>query len=328
MTPLEHAIAILTALAGSLLLLGSLAATMAARSAHQNNIALVFLAAISGWVPVTTLAGTALLIPSVPFVGIAGSIFAAAALYRRLTLHARHLERNTTTTSPDPAVRLMSLNALYGEADAHQIETLVQDHSIDVLSLVEASADLDARLLGAGLANTLPYRTNPIRPDGTPAETVIWSRYPILEQHPVPGTQYDAVRTVIDAPGTNQPLTVVGVHPWNPVRGVHLWTADLDAIATALADHPAVHPLVIVGDFNATLTHRPLQALTRDLGLQNASAGLLPWTGHTWPTDKTWLPAFMRIDHILCNPAVTPSQFTTAEVRSTDHAAVIATLTF
>jgi endonuclease/exonuclease/phosphatase (EEP) superfamily protein YafD len=116
-------------------------------------------------------------------------------------------------------------------------------------------------------------------------------------------------------------VRLVGVHTAAPVSGsVPAWRADLEALAT-WCQHTAT-PIVLAGDFNATLDHREL----RSLGCTDVAAAVGRGLTGTWPTS---LPAWLgvQIDHVLVGGGITPSGARVLNLPGSDHRAVLARVT-
>lgn len=80
-----------------------------------------------------------------------------------------------------------------------------------------------------------------------------------------------------------------------------------------------------MGDFNATLDHRPL----RELGLRDAAETTNRGWWPTWPDNGTVdvvgipVPRLFAIDHVLLRDGLTATAVDHASVAGTDHRAVI-----
>lgn len=102
------------------------------------------------------------------------------------------------------------------------------------------------------------------------------------------------------------------------------WKAELDSLGPSLADLPS--PLVVCGDFNASLTHTPMRGFVKASGLAPLALrhrrGLRP----TWgPLSR---PAVLPIDHILVSASVSSRDFEVLRISGSDHRALKATLSF
>jgi hypothetical protein len=117
------------------------------------------------------------------------------------------------------------------------------------------------------------------------------------------------------------PLRFVAFHSLAPRRrDVPQWWSDVTGVARWCAGQG---PVIIAGDFNATLDHSVFRSATT--GCSDAAAqrgdGLVP----TWPT---WLPDWLgpQIDHVIATIPITAESFDVREIPGSDHRAVIARL--
>jgi endonuclease/exonuclease/phosphatase family metal-dependent hydrolase len=81
----------------------------------------------------------------------------------------------------------------------------------------------------------------------------------------------------------------------------------------------------MMGDFNATLQHR---SFARLVGTRWSDAGTLAfggWRG-TWPANRWWRPAMLRIDHILVGPEISVRSGRAGRACGSDHRPVSAVL--
>ncbi|HEV2088638.1 MAG TPA: endonuclease/exonuclease/phosphatase family protein [Cryptosporangiaceae bacterium] len=217
-------------------------------------------------------------------------------------------------------LRVMTLNLLVGAADPGAVVDLVRRTRPDVVTLLELTEPSVAALDAAGLASLLPHRA--LRPGPKASGTGIYARYPILDSGGFDArSTFDQTRARVQTPGGD--VDVVAAHPAPPLPGPALarWERDL-----RLFGPPPTHgpPLVLAGDFNASLDHSLFRRLV-DLGYVDAAAavgaGLVP----TWPWDGSWLPP-VTLDHVLTDGRAIVRDFEAHEVPGTDHRAVVADL--
>jgi endonuclease/exonuclease/phosphatase family metal-dependent hydrolase len=135
-------------------------------------------------------------------------------------------------------------------------------------------------------------------------------------------TGHDSWLVDVEVPGGS--LRVLAVHPVAPVD-VGEWRADHRVIAEAVA---SADPDVVLGDFNATADHEPVQALAdagwRDVG-DLADVGWQP----TWPANglglvSSLIPPLVRIDHVLVGSRWAGLDSSTVRIADTDHLALVA----
>jgi endonuclease/exonuclease/phosphatase (EEP) superfamily protein YafD len=232
------------------------------------------------------------------------------------------------------ALSLMTLNVLFGRADATATVELVRQHRIDVLVLQEMTPEFVELLQAAGIDALLGH--SHLHPRPRSAGTGIWSRWPLrpLDLLPSRGATMPQVAIAvptqapdgIQAPDGVQELTVTGVHTVAPVPGrVEHWRADLATLAAAARTGSG--PRIFTGDFNASRDHSGFRAVLAG-GLMDAAdlSGGPAKPGFTWPGDR-FGPAVVRLDHVLMTPgSVSVRKVTVVAVRGTDHHGVIADL--
>ncbi|WP_243057002.1 endonuclease/exonuclease/phosphatase family protein [Nocardioides sp. SR21] len=245
----------------------------------------------------------------------------AVAAVLGLALHAWWFAPRVTGANPPAAAGaeplvVMTANISSGEADGIDLVQRATEEEVDLLAVQEITAADLADMDRAGLAELLPYR---VGGPGTHGDgTMVFARTELAGAEPLATTNDGWVVTMGD-------LTVMAVHPWAPTEP-ELWTAEHAILEEAVAEHD---PDLLVGDFNATLDHAPMRALSdagyRDVG-ELANQGWLP----TWPASGTvdvlgvGLPALVQIDHVLVGPGLAALGMHTVELPGSDHRAVVA----
>jgi endonuclease/exonuclease/phosphatase family metal-dependent hydrolase len=235
-----------------------------------------------------------------------------------------------TGQGPAAELKVMTLNAWKGQADAAQVVRLVRENGVGLLAVQELDPALEERLDAEGLGALLPHRISRSR-DGAGGGAVYSSR-PIVPLDSVDGSAFHmpTVQLELDAGGRPVTLAVTNVHTKAPVWGrAGQWRSELAALGS-LAARPG--NMLLLGDFNATLDHaefrQMLQGQDRTLPggpLVDAGAAALARLVPTWPMAGPPLPGVV-IDHIVTGPQVHSSGYAVLPVAGTDHAAVLATL--
>lgn len=217
-------------------------------------------------------------------------------------------------------LRLLSVNARFGNADADAVVALVRGLDVDVLALQELTPGLARDLERAGLPDLLPHAVSVRAPGARGSGT--FSRWPLTDLG-APPTTFTTVVTRVAVPGVPAGVTVVNAHTWPPLPGtVERWRRDHDLLRGALADLPS--QVVVAGDLNATRDHSTLRHLLRSADLAEVPDGRV-WSP-TWPADQPF-PALLRLDHLLAGPGVGATGTATAHrVAGSDHLAVVADL--
>ncbi|MER7014953.1 endonuclease/exonuclease/phosphatase family protein [Saccharopolyspora sp. NPDC000359] len=225
---------------------------------------------------------------------------------------------NTAPTQGDP-LRVLSINAYFGQADAEEIVELVRRNQVDVLSLQELTPELVDRLDAAGLGAQLPHR---VFRAGPKAEgSGIAARHPLRELDLVPDSTLAQPSALLMRPGS-PPVEVVAVHTLYPMGSstYDVWRREMVDLGQLPVNGT---PRVLAGDFNATLDHSRLGDLV-GRGYTDAAAATGAGLRATWP--EGWFPPPVAIDHVLTTPEVVPQSFEVFPVPGADHRAVLATL--
>jgi endonuclease/exonuclease/phosphatase family metal-dependent hydrolase len=220
-----------------------------------------------------------------------------------------------------PTLRVFTLNMEWGGADPDEVIKLVRDNRVDLLALQEFTPRGRQRLESHGLLDLLPNSaTHPLL---EPGGSALYSRYPLTDTgyRPLPGDFGQAYATV-NVPEA-APLLVESVHPCAPAESSFLpcWKQGLAMEPRADRAGPV---RLLLGDFNSTLDHAPLQVLLRS-GYRDAAATLGEGFEGTWPYDGTRLPK-VTIDHVLADPRIAIRALSAHQVDDTDHRGLYAEL--
>ncbi|KAA5829598.1 endonuclease/exonuclease/phosphatase family protein [Saccharopolyspora hirsuta] len=276
---------------------------------------------------------TVALVALTPYAALVGAVLALLGLLLRRWLTAlvvglvtallafTVVPRAMSSTAPVQGVplRVLSVNAYFGQADAEKVVELVRRNQVDVLSLQELTPELVDRLDAAGLAAELPHRVFEAGPkaDGSG----IAARYPLRELDLVPGSTLAQPSALLERPGS-PPVEIVAVHTLYPMgRDTYdVWRREMVELGQLPLDGT---PRVLAGDFNATLDHSRLGDLI-GRGYTDAAAATGAGLRATWP--EGWFPPPVAIDHVLTTPEITPQSFEVFPMPGADHRAVLATL--
>jgi endonuclease/exonuclease/phosphatase (EEP) superfamily protein YafD len=220
-----------------------------------------------------------------------------------------------------PDLTVLTANLRLGQAHVDEVLGLLDRSGADVAVFEEVTPEILAAIVHG--EHGFSYFA------GEPAPgaygTVVLSRYP-LEHETVLPLSKGTWRMEVKAP---RPFTLVAVHTSQPLFGYPEWRADHDALRSAVA---AVRgPLVVAGDFNATLDHRPMRRLLGD-GLSDAARQANSGWQPTWPgaSDAAGSMPFqlglMALDHVLVSRQLSAISTRTFLVRGSDHRALLARL--
>lgn len=222
-------------------------------------------------------------------------------------------------------LRVMSLNAKLGRADAAEIVRLVRENGITLLTIQEYTQALEDRLGDAGLAGLLPNRIS--APAGRAAGNAVYSVHKLERTGTVPDSHFSMplIRLTAESEGKRAVVELTNVHTRAPVGvGLPKWRSDLAALGQVVS-RPGNE--VLAGDFNASYDHAEFRQLLQgdgrkvvDVGMAQGSR-LIP----TWPMDGLLLPG-ITIDHIVTSPSVRNAGYAVHRVPGTDHAAIMVTL--
>ena len=220
-----------------------------------------------------------------------------------------------------PELSVLTVNLQYGRAAGEGLVRLVLRTGADVLFLQELTGDAVTRLKLAGLNEMLPHEMLDVE-EYRYRGSGIYARYP-LRDGLVIGPSYASQPTArLDLP-SGQAVHLVCVHPHPPMPPWHLpsaprWRAELAALPPA-----GDPPVVLAGDFNATLDHAQFRRLLR-LGHVDAASrlgrGLMP----TWGPEPRGRPALLAFDHVLVDPRCAVLATSAHPVRGSDHKALYA----
>jgi endonuclease/exonuclease/phosphatase (EEP) superfamily protein YafD len=229
-----------------------------------------------------------------------------------------------TAAGPSVTVRVMTINMLWGRADPEAI-TAIANGQADVLMVQELTPEAFRGLRAAGIERNFPYHLVAPRPKGAGAG--VYSRYPIEPSARIGGLERAMVSARLQIKGVRTDPVVASVHlasPWP--RRIDGWHRDLNSLPTvlnALAAEADDGPILIGGDFNATIDMHPFRRLLTG-GYRDASEQAGAGRQFTYPDD--WpIPPFMGIDHVLTRNATAVST-KTASVSGSDHRALLATV--
>lgn len=247
-------------------------------------------------------------------------VAAALALLTTAALGFSVLPRalGTADATRGRPLRVLTINLLFGSADAHHVVDLVRRLDPDVLSTQELTFGTVDELDALGLKTLMPHRM--LEPEPNASGSGLYSRHPL---QPLTGVVPRAGRNMpaarLSLPGA--PVEIVDVHPHPPVGpAVATWQQALDTLPPASEDTVRI----LAGDFNATLDHAPLRRVLAR-GYKDAAdqvgAGLIA----TWPANRR-VPPLITIDHVLVDQRVGVRDVSVHTVPGTDHRAVFADL--
>jgi endonuclease/exonuclease/phosphatase (EEP) superfamily protein YafD len=220
-----------------------------------------------------------------------------------------------------PVLRVLTANLLTGRAGGAQLVDLVRRTGADVLFVQELTEDAVTRLKQAGLTELLPYEMPDIlgyqyRGSG------IYARYPLSEGLLI-GPSYASQPTARLELPSGRSVQMVCVHPHPPIppwfsHAAPRWRGELAALPP-----PGDPPVILAGDYNASLDHAQFRRLLR-LGHVDAASqaghGLAP----TWGPEPSGRPALVTVDHVLVDPRCAVLTTSVHSLADSDHRALFA----
>jgi endonuclease/exonuclease/phosphatase (EEP) superfamily protein YafD len=247
--------------------------------------------------------------------GLTGAALAAVVLPRAI--------RRAQPRADGPVLRVITANLLRGRADEEALVRLVQRNGADVLFLQELTESAVVRLKQAGLADVLPHEMIDVRGESSRGSGM-YARFPLAEGRAFPPSFAAQPVARLELPG-GQGVDLACIHtqpPNPPLRSkVGKWREELSLLPPS-ADSAGAPPIVLAGDFNATLDHESFRGLLRR-GHVDAAAqlgrGLVP----TWAPFPGW-PGLLTIDHVLVDPRCTVLAVEIHPLPGSDHRAVYA----
>lgn len=293
---------------------------MASRYLPITNHVVMFTAALSPYLIVSSLVAVLL------FVLAARKVAAAAALTATVAMTAVQVPlylRSDIEPAQDVVVRVLTVNLRTGRADPVDLVRSAAAQG-DILAVQELTPREVNRLSTAGLDAIFRYRWLEPRPGASGVG--LWSRFPLHDTRRIDGYSMAFVSARIRIAGVAVDPIVLAVHlpgPWP--QSIDGWRHDIGRLPHTLDEVAADAgggAVVVAGDLNSTNDMRPFRDLLRngyrDAAVQSA-AGLAP----TYPADHRWLPPFVAIDHILTR-GCTATSLHTIPVPGSDHRGLIA----
>ena len=208
--------------------------------------------------------------------------------------------------------RLVASNALKYNKRPEAWAEAVLALEPDVLCVAELTPALDRSLRAAGAP---PHSCTHV--EAEPPGTGLWSRWPLDDARMLHAGHAMPVAAIPELG-----VTVAAVHCMAPSRRwkVRVWWQSFDAV-TALASSTA-GPLVVAGDWNATMAHSPMRRLVATGLLRDAHTDAGRRSARTWPTR---LPVAL-LDRALVSPDVAVRSIAEHKVPGSDHVAIAADL--
>ncbi|MCB9592542.1 MAG: endonuclease/exonuclease/phosphatase family protein [Sandaracinaceae bacterium] len=219
-----------------------------------------------------------------------------------------------------PRMRVVAANVLYvNETPEVLLEELLATDA-DVVILEEVSPRWVALLDGDAARAVFPYRDVLGRDDAF--GIALLSRHPIDRSELVDLVGVPMLDATVRVAGTE--LRVFGVHTLPPVDRAYadVWRDQLALLRDRV--RAVDGPLVVAGDFNATLFHDGIRDLQR-AGVADVSDALGRGLASTWPNGVFPAPP-VALDHVFVSPELRPVRIHEGVGAGSDHRPLIVDL--
>ena len=219
-------------------------------------------------------------------------------------------DRVSSSARSSPRLRVFSSNLYFANTDLTGIIEEIRADDPDVVVFQEVTRGHRARLLGDRDLSSYSHR---VFADST--DTMIMSRLPIesseIWTEPARWMARARVTTEIGV------VDLVAVHTVAPTDDISIgrWRQMLRALRDLAEDRET--PMLMVGDFNATVYHPRFDDLL-DTGLTDAHSARGNGLTGTWPRDRR-TPPLLRIDHALSSHELVPLKASYGTGRGSDH---------
>lgn len=223
-------------------------------------------------------------------------------------------------------VRLATANVRATSARAGALADELARMQADIVVLQEVTPRHLDQLRSLGTLAGYPY--NAVMPDRGAAGLGVWSRFELSGVEWLDAVGELQLRAWVDLPRGEQ-LRLYAIHAPAPVpEKIERWHQWFRAMAIESAREIGTHrhPLVLVGDFNATVDHRRFRRLLRTGLRDSALATGMGWR-MTWTVHWRRLPALFRIDHVLVSAGTRVERYEVGRPTRSDHRPVFVELT-
>lgn len=239
-------------------------------------------------------------------------------------------ERQVADADPAEAgtLRVMTVNALYGSADAEWVVRTVRAEGVEVLAVQELTPEFGEAMADAGLDELLPHQLTGKVAAGSPAGSGLFSGLELTEQEAGESSTFAMPSAVVDAGGLD--VRIHSIHPVPPMPGnTAMWQRELHDIRDVT--HSDRTAQIMLGDFNATYDHASFRAVLgdrfRDAWREKGAGAERTWPeGRTLPVLNARVPALVALDHVVVDSSMWVADIRSRIVPHADHRAVLATI--
>jgi endonuclease/exonuclease/phosphatase (EEP) superfamily protein YafD len=223
-------------------------------------------------------------------------------------------DRISSSAKDSPRLRVFSSNLYFANADLTGIVEEIRASDPDVVVFQETTRPHRARLLREPALTEYSHR---VAADNS--DTMVLSRVPIESSDIWTAPSRPMARARLST--TIGVVELVAVHTIAPTddASIRRWKQMLRLLRDLAEQRDT--PMLMVGDFNATVYHPRFDDLL-DTGLTDAhSARGKGFTG-TWPRDRGF-PPLLRIDHALSSDELVPVSASYGTGSGSDHRPIV-----
>jgi endonuclease/exonuclease/phosphatase (EEP) superfamily protein YafD len=273
-------------LAIALLLIGAAAVRLVAPEGHTASL---LLTGLTPWV-------FAVALPLAIVCGVCRRWVAFACCLVVAVAHVAWIWPEVFDTKPVPhgmELRLATANVFVGNPRRGKVADALSDTHADVVFVEELTPRLFDQMRRDGLFHLYPFQF--ARPEHNPQGIGVFSKYPLRDATDVPLGPAHGLHVTAIVHGHAIPLWAVHTHAPTRGAGRGLWNAEYQAFRANVARGTA--PVIVAGDFNATMQFPTLQAFARRAHLTEANQARGQGLASTWPANR-FFPPLLRLDHV------------------------------
>jgi endonuclease/exonuclease/phosphatase (EEP) superfamily protein YafD len=248
--------------------------------------------------------------------GYAGALLVTAMLNGYLII-GWYLPPNTDAGGPEQ-LKLLHANVLSSNEEHQRLIDLIAAQDPDMIFLQEITDEWVGGL--KPLAKDYPFIYTEARSGNF--GIAVYSKIPFDSVSHVESPPLGYPTITVTATIGKQDVTLITSHPTIPLGKRLYWARNQQLDSVLELVQAADRPLVLLGDFNATVWDPHFKKLAHSAGLANSrhGFGILP----TWPT---YMPfAMIPIDHVLVSENIAVTGMKTTKSIGSDHLPLIVTL--
>lgn len=198
--------------------------------------------------------------------------------------------KETDPTYSSETLKVTTVNVLYDNPD--KAETLgkeLDSLDSDIIFMVEYGPEVAEGLHPLSLKYKniyFPENDNNDMPD-----IAIYSKYELYNTRTVWFKNRPILLAEINFNG--ETITVSTIHTMSPVNALRTqtWFEEFKKFEQIFGNIKT--PLIVAGDFNASIGHRPYRDFVNNTNLKDTTLGVNTWS------NRNWIPTWMHLDHVL-----------------------------